>query len=194
MKLEFLIIYLGIINGLSFITTLKYVKLNLEQNKDSNSLGIPIVILAILFGELGIVGALLIKRVRVNKKTILPWVMVINALLIHLLVLVLMNGNQPLIIQVIHTLQVYRKQVLDYILIINIISIVCFAYDKYAAVHQKTRLSNALLLSLAFVMGSFGAVIAMGWLHHKVNKLYFMVTIPLLNFVQVLLIVLILID
>lgn len=193
MKIEFAFVYLLIINGLSFLITLKYIRFNEHFNKDCNFLDDWIIILAVLLGEVGVLMALLIKKGQFNKKFMLPWIMVINALVIHFLVFIIFNGDQYWVNQIIRTLQAHRMAMLRYLIVINGITFGCFLYDKYAAMHHKLRMSNALLFALVFAMGSFGAAIAMGWLHHKVNKVYFKVTIPLVVGIQLILVSLLMI-
>lgn len=73
-----------------------------------------------------------------------------------------------------------------YLAILNIITFVMYGLDKFKAVHHKWRIRESILLSLAFVGGSIGALLGMDLFHHKVNKPIFYLGVPAMLFFQVL--------
>lgn len=60
--------------------------------------------------------------------------------------------------------------VVIYLFIINVITFVAFAGDKRAAELGKRRISERDLLTLAFIGGTPGALVAQQMLRHKTRK------------------------
>lgn len=69
--------------------------------------------------------------------------------------------------------------VLSYLAIINIVAFVVYGMDKYKAKHQKWRIPEAALLSLAFLGGAVGALLGMLVFRHKTKHLRFQILVPL---------------
>ncbi len=74
-----------------------------------------------------------------------------------------------------------------YLAVINIATFVVYAVDKAAAVKHKWRIKELTLLAMAFIGGSFGALVAMYALHHKTRKARFFVSVPIMFVVQAVL-------
>lgn len=70
--------------------------------------------------------------------------------------------------------------IIAYLFWINIIAFCVYAFDKGLAIRQKRRIPEWLLLSLAVIGGSIGALTAMLLYRHKTNKKTFSVTVPLM--------------
>ncbi|AYM99745.1 DUF1294 domain-containing protein [Chryseobacterium sp. 3008163] len=60
------------------------------------------------------------------------------------------------------------------LLIINLITFITFALDKWKATQHKRRISEFSLLALTFIGGTVGAVLAMLIFRHKVSKKSFL--------------------
>lgn len=75
-----------------------------------------------------------------------------------------------------------------YLAAVNIITFALFAYDKYCAQHDKWRVRESTLLLWAAIGGAIGAGAAMEICHHKTLHLKFKFGVPLLLFVQIILI------
>jgi len=60
------------------------------------------------------------------------------------------------------------------LLIINLITFTTFALDKWKATQHKRRTSEFSLLTLTFIGGTVGAVLAMLIFRHKVSKKSFL--------------------
>lgn len=73
---------------------------------------------------------------------------------------------------------------LKYCLIINLITFVLFAIDKSAAIKNRPRIRNAVLLGMAFAGGSVGALLSMYFFRHKTKQPYYTVGIPLMLLIQ----------
>lgn len=66
-----------------------------------------------------------------------------------------------------------------YLAAVNLTAFVCYVVDKYKAVHHKWRISEATLLTLAWIGGGAGAAVGMVVFHHKTRKWKFRVMVPL---------------
>ncbi len=62
-------------------------------------------------------------------------------------------------------------------IILNIISLALFGYDKYQAVREEYRISERHLLVVAF-FGPFGAYAGMRIFRHKIRKPLFSILVP----------------
>ena len=72
-----------------------------------------------------------------------------------------------------------------YFLIINIIAFLFFGMDKFKARLGHRRISERRLLSLAFIGGSAGALLAMNTFRHKTKKLSFQAMLAIILALQV---------
>lgn len=69
-----------------------------------------------------------------------------------------------------------------YLVIINVVTFVTFAWDKHAAAtgnNVSKRIPEAHLLALSLVGGSVGGLLAMYTVRHKTRKWYFVWGLPL---------------
>lgn len=72
-----------------------------------------------------------------------------------------------------------------YIVLINIITYIVYAYDKRQAKNHKWRVKESTLLLLALAMGSIGALIAMYTLRHKTRHRKFTIGVPLILIINI---------
>lgn len=82
------------------------------------------------------------------------------------------------------------KLLVVYLVIINIAAFCLYGIDKSAAVKEKWRIPNRVLLGLAAIGGSIGAWAGMYTFRHKTKKWYYAVTVPAMLLLQITLIVL----
>ncbi len=75
-----------------------------------------------------------------------------------------------------------------YLAAVNAITFVLFAYDKYCARHDKWRVRESTLLFWSAIGGAAGAGLAMEICHHKTLHLKFKFGVPILLFLQIILI------
>ena len=61
----------------------------------------------------------------------------------------------------------------------NIIVFSVFGVDKYKAVHNRWRISEATLILMCFAMGGVGGFLGMYVWHHKTLKWKFRILVPL---------------
>lgn len=72
-----------------------------------------------------------------------------------------------------------------YLLIINIVTFCMYGADKSAAVRQKQRIPNKVLLFMALIGGSVGALAGMYTFRHKTQKWYYKYTVPAILLLQI---------
>ena len=61
----------------------------------------------------------------------------------------------------------------------NLVVAMIYGIDKFKATHEKWRISEKVLLILAFLLGAVGAVLGMIWFNHKTAKIKFRLLVPL---------------
>lgn len=77
-----------------------------------------------------------------------------------------------------------------YFIAVNIVSMSMFYIDKKRAVRHQWRISEATLLTSAFVGGSFGAAAGMKMFRHKTKHPKFYILVPLFMILHAMIIVL----
>ena len=77
-----------------------------------------------------------------------------------------------------------------YFFVLNTTAFLAYALDKKRAVKSRWRISESLLLLLAFAGGAAGALFGMLCYHHKTKKTRFLVLVPLFLFLHIVLLVL----
>ena len=68
---------------------------------------------------------------------------------------------------------------------INAITICLYGHDKSAAIKGKSRIPNRVLIGLAVIGGSAGALIGMYTFRHKTKKWYYTITVPVILIIQI---------
>ena len=84
----------------------------------------------------------------------------------------------------------YIYLLVGFLVIINVVTFCLFGIDKSAAVKEKWRIPNLVLLGLAAFGGSIGAWAGMYTFRHKTQKWYYTITVPVMLLLQITLIVL----
>ena len=77
------------------------------------------------------------------------------------------------------------KYAVAYIVIVNIMAFSLFGIDKSAAIQQKQRIPNRVLLLTAVFGGSLGSLVGMYTFRHKTKKWYYTITVPVLLVIQI---------
>ena len=70
--------------------------------------------------------------------------------------------------------------ILLYLAAINIVAFFLYGIDKWKARHDKWRITEARLLSVALLGGSVGALLGMKVWHHKTQHPKFRIGLPLI--------------
>lgn len=81
--------------------------------------------------------------------------------------------------------------ILIYLAIVNLVALILYGIDKWRAVHQEWRISEATLLIIAAIGGSVGAWLGMQLFRHKTKHLKFRIGIPVMFILQLVLVYLI---
>lgn len=79
-----------------------------------------------------------------------------------------------------------------YLIIVNLLALILFGYDKQCAVTHRWRVPEKTLLVSAAVGGSLGAYIGMITFRHKTQKTLFQILIPILLTIQTIILLIIL--
>ena len=81
------------------------------------------------------------------------------------------------------------KYLIIYLIVINIITFIIFGLDKYYAVKNKFRVSEATLFCLCIIGGSFLGYMGMKVFRHKTKKLYFRIGVPLIMILEAIVLI-----
>ena len=81
------------------------------------------------------------------------------------------------------------KNIIIYLIIINLIAFLAMFIDKKKAQKDKWRIKESTLLILALIGGSIGAISGMYIFHHKTQKPRFYIGFPIIIILQILVIV-----
>ena len=73
---------------------------------------------------------------------------------------------------------------IGYLCVINVAALVMYGVDKWKAVHERWRISEAALILVAVIGGSVGALAGMYIFHHKTRKKKFAVGVPVILALQ----------
>lgn len=171
-----MLIYLIIINIIGFILCYlrKYKVLN---------------IISILGGSLGIIIGILFFDRNLKKDNIIYKVFSICIFIIEIFIYIIFKYK--LFNIKFWLLFTKYKELLIYIIFINIITFIIFTLDKIKAIYHKWRFKVGTLLILCFIGGSLGGLLSMYLFKHKIRKNYFTIGIPLIIIIQMLILVII---
>lgn len=76
--------------------------------------------------------------------------------------------------------------ILVYLLIINILTFLIMAIDKYKAKRARRRIPEKTLFTLVFLGGGIGGIIAMYTIRHKNKKVRFVIGFPLILIIEII--------
>lgn len=78
---------------------------------------------------------------------------------------------------------------INYLIIINIVTFFIYGIDKYKAKKSQWRVSEKILITLAILGGSIGAWIGIKIWHHKTKHQKFKLGIPIIIVIQICLLI-----
>ena len=78
------------------------------------------------------------------------------------------------------------NNIMLYIVIINIISLIIYGIDKLLAIKHLYRVSEIALITLSIIGGSIGSILGMIIFHHKTKKIKFLILNPLILIIQII--------
>lgn len=83
------------------------------------------------------------------------------------------------------------KNIIIYLLIINIVTFLSMGIDKYKAQKGKWRIQEKTLLTLVVLGGGMGGIAGMYVFRHKTQKPRFFIGFPLIMIMQILIVIVI---
>ncbi len=147
-----------------------------------------LMITSVLGGSLGIVLAMLLMDRKAEKENMMLRIFVLCMLVIQtVLVLFLCRSHDRELSLAFWELIIQDKQAVLYLLLINIVTFIAFAIDKYKAVKHRQRIKIVTLLGLSVFGGTIGGLLAMLLFRHKIRKDYFAVGMPMILTTQIIL-------
>ena len=167
--------YLVIINLLGIILFV------LNSNLFRNKLELLLLVIATLGGSLGIVIAILLFDHQIRKQNLLVKVYSICIMFIEIFIYLLLKNGLHFNIKFIYE----HNWIIIYLILINILSFITFGIDKYRAKKNYYRISLFTLFTICFLGGSLGGIIGMYIFHHKTNKNYFVIGLPMILIMQI---------
>ena len=185
MKFGIVEIYLLAINVLGF--AVGAINSKIRSNKEEGKSDIVLAILSILGGAVGALISVLVFDRKAEKGNMLSRVIMSYLVVIDIIVYLIYKGfvARNLTFAFWNILIKYPISLI-YLALINIVTFFVYLKDKKAAEKGKDRVKIVTLLSLSFIGGSIGALCGMYILHHKTNKSYFTVGVPLMIVMQIL--------
>ena len=185
MKFGIVEIYLLAINVLGF--AVGAINSKIRSNKEEGKSDIVLAILSILGGAVGALISVLVFDRKAEKGNMLSRVIMSCLVVIDIIVYLIYKGfvARNLTFAFWNILIKYPISLI-YLALINIVTFFVYLKDKKAAEKGKDRVKIVTLLSLSFIGGSIGALCGMYILHHKTNKSYFTVGVPLMIVMQIL--------
>lgn len=178
--------YLLIINIVGFI--LFGINTLLYTFTEKGQIDKALTLVAMAGGSLGIVLSILLFDRKAEKENMMSRVFVFSVLTIQIVVVLWLKGVHGDKLQLAFwSYFAAHKGIIFYLIAINVLTFVIYAWDKLAAIEGKSRIRIVTLLLLAGAGGSIGALLAMYTLRHKTRKDYFTVGVPLIIIAQVFL-------
>lgn len=154
-----------------------------------NIINIGLYLVAVGGGSFGMALAILIFDRKARKDGLTLKVFAFMSLFIESIIYLLINKD--LVDLNLDFIRFFRSHLylLAYIVVINIVTFLAFAYDKYRAKKGGWRIKNIFLLGLSFFGGSLGGLLGMSLTRHKSRKSYYRIGLPLMVLMQVLILV-----
>ncbi|MDO5088852.1 MAG: DUF1294 domain-containing protein, partial [Leptotrichiaceae bacterium] len=75
----------------------------------------------------------------------------------------------------------------ELLIILNLLTFILFAIDKYKAKHRKWRISEFMLLGCSLLGGALGGTAGMILYRHKIRKPYFRIGLLLILIIHIFL-------
>ena len=185
MNSETFVYYLIVVNILGFLVYfLNYMLRTRTKGKQINAL---VYLFSLAGGAAGMLAAILLFDRKAVKENMMSRVWIICMLVIQVILLLLFKGQKAENWNLdVNAFLTAHKILTIYLGVINIVTFLFFAIDKYRAVKNKSRIRIVTLLGMAFAGGSVGALLGIYLLRHKTKKNYFTVGVPLMMGMQVL--------
>ena len=76
------------------------------------------------------------------------------------------------------------KLFIIYLIVVNIVAFIVYAFDEYQSQHDRWRISEATLLWMTVAGGGIGSLAGMYIWRHKTKHKLFTIGVPLIMFVE----------
>ena len=177
--------YLLTINAIGAMVYL--INMLLYRHTANGRIDVIVTIVSLLGGSAGMLLMILLFDRKAVKENMMSRVFIICIFVIQIIILLLYKGHHAE-----HFTFAFWKFfeghriLLIYLGIMNLATFIVFAIDKVNARAHRSRIRIVTLLGLSFAGGSVGGLVAMYLLHHKTQKDYFSVGMPLIIVMQVI--------
>lgn len=84
------------------------------------------------------------------------------------------------------------RYLIIYLVAINVVTMIVYGVDKFKAKHDRWRIPESVLITLALIGGSVGALAGMFLFRHKTKHLKFTLGVPLILICQIVITILLL--
>lgn len=176
--------YLLTINAIGAMVYL--INMLLYRHTANGRIDVIVTIVSLLGGSAGMLLMILLFDRKAVKENMMSRVFIICIFVIQIIILLLYKGHHAE-----HFTFAFWKFfekhriLLIYHEIMNLATFIVFAIDKVNARAHRSRIRIVTLLGLSFAGGAVGGIVAMYLLHHKTQKDYFTVGMPLIIIMQV---------
>ena len=180
-KLEY---YLLVINAIGVLVYL--INMLLYRHTVNGQIDVIVTIVSLLGGSAGMLLMILLFDRKAVKENMMSRVFIICVFIIQIIILLVYKGYHAEHF----TLAFWKffaehRILLIYLGIMNLVTFIVFAIDKANACAHRSRIRIVTLLGLSFAGGSVGGLIAIYLLHHKTQKDYFTVGMPMIIIMHV---------
>ena len=181
-KLEYYLLVVNAIGALAYL-----INLLLYRHTANGRIDVIVTIVSLLGGSAGMLLMILLFDRKAEKENMMSRVFITCIFIIQVIMLLIFKGHHAE-----HFTFAFWKFfaehriLLIYLGIMNLVTFIIFAIDKANARAHRSRIRIVTLLGLSFTGGSAGGLIAMYLLHHKTQKDYFTVGMPLIIIMQVI--------
>jgi uncharacterized membrane protein YsdA (DUF1294 family) len=175
-KLEY---YLLVINAIGVLVYL--INMLLYRHTVNGQIDVIVTIVSLLGGSAGMLLMILLFDRKAVKENMMSRVFIICIFIIQIIILLIYKGHHAEHFTLAFWIFFAERRILlIYLGIMNLVTFIVFAIDKANACAHRSRIRIVTLLGLSFAGGSVGGLIAMYLLHHKTQKDYFTVGMPMI--------------
>ena len=180
-KLEY---YLLVINAIGVLVYL--INMLLYRHTVNGQIDVIVTIVSLLGGSAGMLLMILLFDRKAVKENMMSRLFIICIFIIQIIILLIYKGHHAEHFTLAFwKFFVERRILLIYLGIMNLVTFIVFAIDKANACAHRSRIRIVTLLGLSFAGGSVGGLIAIYLLHHKTQKDYFTVGMPMIIIMHV---------
>ena len=180
-KLEYYLLVINAIGGLVYL-----INMLLYRHTVNGQIDVIVTIVSLLGGSAGMLLMILLFDRKAVKENMMSRVFIICIFIIQIIILLIYKGHHAEHFTLAFwKFFVERRILLIYLGIMNLVTFIVFAIDKANACAHRSRIRIVTLLGLSFAGGSVGGLIAIYLLHHKTQKDYFTVGMPMIIIMHV---------